>query len=103
MASEPHVYAAQTHHVQGLVEQQLRPMPDEARPSTAAHQFWIWAGANIAPINWVLGARGVALGLGLSDVVLVLVLGNAIGMVVFGFFVLMGQRTGVSQMVLARA
>jgi purine-cytosine permease-like protein len=33
----------------------------------------------------------------------VLVLGNVIGMVIFGFFVLMGQRTGVSQMVLSRA
>ena len=25
-------------------------------------QFWIWCGANIAPINWVLGALGVNLG-----------------------------------------
>jgi nucleobase:cation symporter-1, NCS1 family len=85
------------------VEHQLLPIPDEARTSTAAAQFWIWAGANIAPINWVLGALGIALGLGLWDVILVLVLGNIIGMAVFGFFVLMGQRTGVSQMVLARA
>ena len=103
MASQPSVSTAQAHDVQEAVEQQLRPVPDEARTSTAAHQFWIWTGANIAPINWVLGALGIALGLGLRDVVLVLVLGNAIGMLVFGFFVLMGQRTGVSQMVLARA
>ena len=32
-----------------------------------------------------------------------LVLGNLIGMAVFGFFVLMGQQTAVSQMVLSRA
>ena len=84
-------------------EHSLEPVPDEARSSTAAHQFWIWAGANIAPINWVLGALGVVLGLSLADVILVLVLGNLIGMAAFGFFVLMGQRTGVSQMVLSRS
>ncbi|TJZ97923.1 purine-cytosine permease family protein [Actinacidiphila oryziradicis] len=85
------------------VEHQLLPIPDDARTSTVAHQFWIWAGANLAPINWVLGALGIGLGLSLADTVLVLVVGNLIGMAVFGFFVLMGQRTGVSQMVLSRA
>ena len=85
------------------VEHQLLPIPEDARTSTAAHQFWIWAGANLAPINWVLGALGIGLGLSLADTVLVLVVGNLIGMAVFGFFVLMGQRTGVSQMVLSRA
>jgi len=81
----------------------LDPVADSQRVSTAMHQFWIWAGANIAPINWVLGALGIVLGLSLADTVLVLVIGNVIGMSVFGFFVLMGQRTGVSQMVLARS
>jgi NCS1 nucleoside transporter family len=85
------------------VEHQLLPVADEARTSTAAHQFWIWAGANLAPINWVLGALGIGLGLSLADTVTVLVVGNVIGMALFGFFVLMGQRTGVSQMVLSRA
>src|SRR5437763_15752931 len=85
------------------VEHQLLPIPDEARTSTAAHQFWIWAGANLAPINWVLGALGIGLGLSLADTITVLVLGNIVGMAAFGFFVLMGQRTGVSQMVLSRA
>jgi NCS1 family nucleobase:cation symporter-1 len=102
MASETPT-TAHAHAVQEEVEHYLLPVPDEARTSTAAAQFWIWTGANIAPINWVLGALGIALGLGLSDVIVVLVLGNIIGMAVFGFFVLMGQRTGVSQMVLARA
>lgn len=84
-------------------EHSLDPVPESARSSTAAHQFWIWAGANIAPINWVLGALGIVLGLSLADVVIVLVLGNLIGMATFGFFVLMGQRTGVTQMVLSRS
>jgi NCS1 family nucleobase:cation symporter-1 len=84
-------------------EHSLAPVPESARSSTAAHQFWIWAGANIAPINWVLGALGIVLGLSLADTITVLVIGNVIGMAVFGFFVLMGQRTGVTQMVLSRS
>lgn len=94
--------AEQTPH-SWVGEHSLAPVPDEARSSTAAHQFWIWAGANIAPINWVLGALGIVLGLSLADVIAVLVVGNAIGMATFGFFVLMGQRTGVTQMVLSRS
>lgn len=81
----------------------LEPVPPGARGSTALHQFWIWAGANIAPINWVLGALGIKLGLSLTDTIGVLVAGNVLGMAVFGLFVLMGQRTGVTQMVLARS
>ncbi|QKG26603.1 purine-cytosine permease family protein [Actinomadura verrucosospora] len=81
----------------------LDPVPPHARESTAGNQFWIWSGANIAPINWVLGALGIKLGLSLADTVGVLVAGNLVGMAVFGLFVLMGQRTGVTQMVLARS
>lgn len=84
-------------------EHTLMPIAEDARTSTVAHQFWIWMGANIAPINWVLGALGISLGLSLWQVIAVLVLGNLIGMAVFGFFVLMGQQTAVSQMVLSRA
>jgi toxin CptA len=85
------------------VEHTLVPIPENARTSTVAHQFWIWCGANVAPINWVLGALGINLGLSLLQTILVLVIGNLIGMAVFGFFVLMGQRTAVSQMVLSRS
>jgi toxin CptA len=85
------------------VEQQLQPIPEASRTNRVSGQFWIWCGANIAPINWVLGALGVNLGLGLRDTLLVLVLGNLIGMALFGLFVLMGQKTGVTGMVLSRA
>jgi toxin CptA len=84
-------------------EHTLMPIPPEARTSTVAHQFWIWAGANTAPINWFLGTLGIAFGLSLWQTIGVIVVGNVIGMAVFGFFVLMGQQTGVSQMVLSRA
>jgi nucleobase:cation symporter-1, NCS1 family len=81
----------------------IAPVPEEYKDATPLDQFWIWAGANIAPINWVLGALGIVLGLGFWETVLVLALGNAIGVTIFGAFVLMGQRTGVTQMVLTRS
>ena len=51
----------------------------------------------------MLGALGIHLGLGFADTVMVLVLGNLIGMLLFGCFVLLGQKTGATGMVLARA
>jgi NCS1 nucleoside transporter family len=85
------------------VEDQLQPVPESSRTTKVSGQFWIWCGANIAPINWVLGALGINLGLGLADTLIVLILGNLIGMAVFGLFVLMGQKTGVTGMALGRA
>ncbi|MGW0286115.1 purine-cytosine permease family protein [Streptomyces sp. NPDC003236] len=85
------------------LEEDLRPLPASGRNARISGQFWIWAGANIAPINWVLGALGVTMGLGLWDTMTVLVLGNLVGMAVFGFFVLLGQRTGATGMVIGRA
>ena len=81
----------------------IEPIPAQDRTSTPLQQFWIWAGANIAPINWVLGALGIILGLSLVETLLVLVIGNAIGCAIFGLFCIMGARTGVNQMVLSRA
>ena len=81
----------------------IEPIPDADRDSTPLRQFWIWAGANIAPINWVLGALGIILGLSLIETMIVVLVGNIIGCALFGFFCLMGSRTGVNQMVLSRA
>jgi NCS1 family nucleobase:cation symporter-1 len=81
----------------------IAPVPAADRDSTPLKQFWIWAGANIAPINWVLGALGIILGLSLVETLLVLVIGNAIGCAIFGAFCVMGFRTGVNQMTLSRA
>lgn len=85
------------------MEEVLQVIPESARTTRVGGQFWIWAGANIAPINWVLGALGINLGLGLWDTVMVITIGNFIGMSMFGFFVLLGQRTGLTGMVLSRA
>src|ERR687887_1099801 len=81
----------------------IEPIPDADRDSTPIQQFWIWAGANIAPINWVLGALGIVLGLSLLETVLVIAIGNLAGCALFGLFCIMGHRTGVNQMVLSRS
>src|SRR4051794_26749379 len=85
-----------------LDEHGIEPVPERDRNSTPWQQFWIWAGANIAPINWVLGALGPILGLSLVETLLVLVVGNVAGCALFGLFCIMGARTGVNQMVLSR-
>src|SRR3954471_20819462 len=81
----------------------IEPIPDADRDSTPLQQFWIWAGANIAPINWVLGALGIVLGLSLIETIVVVVVGNLAGCGLFGLFCVMGHRTGVNQMVLSRS
>jgi NCS1 family nucleobase:cation symporter-1 len=81
----------------------IAPVPAADRDSTPLRQFWIWAGANIAPINWILGALGIILGLSLVETLLVLVIGNIVGCALFGAFCVMGHRTGVNQMTLSRA
>ena len=81
----------------------IEPIPAESRDSTPAEQFWIWFGANLAPINWVLGALGIALGLSLLETVIVVAVGNVFGCALFGLFNVIGHRTAVNQMVLGRA
>lgn len=94
--------AASLDHGTTEVEEVLQPIPESLRTTKLSGQFWIWAGANVAPINWILGALGIHLGLGFVDTITVLVVGNLIGMLGFGFFVLLGQKTGATGMLLAR-
>src|SRR5262245_37808820 len=81
----------------------IEPIPEADKDSTGPQQMWIWAGANIAPINWALGAPGIVLGLGLWDTIAVVVLGNIVGCAIFAAFTVMGHKTGVNQMVLQRS
>jgi NCS1 nucleoside transporter family len=88
---------------ESLVEDHgVSPIPSRDRTSGSADQFWIWAGANLAPINWVLGTVGLGLGLSLGETLLVILVGNTLGSALFGLFCLMGHRTGVNAMMLAR-
>ncbi|HWX31810.1 MAG TPA: cytosine permease [Steroidobacteraceae bacterium] len=81
----------------------IEPIPDADRDSTGLQQMWIWAGANIAPVNWALGALGIILKLGLWETVAVIVIGNLFGCAIFAAFTVMGHKTGVNQMVLSRS
>ena len=81
----------------------IEPIPDADRDSTGLQQMWIWAGANIAPVNWALGALGIILKLGLLETIAVIVLGNVVGCAIFAAFTVMGHKTGVNQMVLSRS
>jgi len=47
----------------------IEPIPEADKDSTGPQQMWIWAGANIAPINWALGALGIVLKLGLWETI----------------------------------
>jgi nucleobase:cation symporter-1, NCS1 family len=80
----------------------IEPIPDRDRDSTAWQQFWIWFGANMAPLYWVVGGLGPQLGLSLVQSIVVMVVGQVAGALVFGAFTLMGKRTGVSQFALGR-
>src|SRR5262245_26939419 len=81
----------------------IAPIPEADKDSTAIQQMWIWAGANIAPINWALGALGIVLNLGLRETIAVIVLGNIVGCAIFAAFTVMGHKTSVNQMVLGRS
>jgi len=81
----------------------IAPIPDSGRDSTGPQQMWIWAGANIAPVNWALGALGIVLKLGLWETIAVIVIGNLVGCGIFAAFTVMGHKTGVNQMVLSRS
>jgi NCS1 nucleoside transporter family len=81
----------------------IEPIPEGDRDSNGIQQLWIWAGANIAPINWILGALGIVLGLGLLETIAIVVIGNLIGCTIFAAMTVMGHRTGVNQMVLSRS
>lgn len=81
----------------------VEPISEADRDSTGLQQMWIWAGANIAPINWALGALGILLELGLRETIAVIVVGNLIGCAVFATFTVIGHKTAVNQMVLSRS
>jgi purine-cytosine permease-like protein len=80
----------------------IEPIPEADRDSTAWQQFWIWFGANMGPTSWVVGAIGPQLGLSLVLSIVIMVAGQAAGVLIFGAFTLMGKRTGVSQFALGR-
>lgn len=86
-----------------LDQHTIHPIPPGGRTSSPLHVFWIWMGANLAPINWILGGLGITFGLSLVETIVVVALSNLVGCAIFGLFSLMGHRTAVNQMVLSRS
>lgn len=95
-------FSGNARTTRGNVEDELQIVPERAKTKSLWGQFWVWFGANVAPINWLLGALGVQMGLGLWETFAVILAGNLIGMSVFGVMVLIGQRTGLTGMLLGR-
>ena len=56
----------------------------------------------MSPLAWVVGAIGPELGLSLVQSIVIMMVGQAMGALIFGGFALMGKRTGVSQLALSR-
>ncbi len=81
----------------------IEPIAEGNRDSTSWQQFWLWFGANVTPTSWVVGAIGPQLGLSLVQSLIVIVVGQVAGALIFGLFTLMGKRTGVAQLTLGRA
>jgi purine-cytosine permease-like protein len=75
---------------------------DAERHGTPQEMFYVFAGVNVAVTNLAVGALGIVLGLALSDVLLVYLLGAIVGSAAVGLCVAQGQRTGASVMVNAR-
>lgn len=79
------------------------PPEEHDRTASPLDMLFIWGGVNIAVTNLAVGALGIALGLSLSDTMLVYFVGGAIGALSLALGVLQGKRTGVPVMQNARS
>jgi NCS1 nucleoside transporter family len=80
----------------------VEPTADADRHGTPRDMFFVWAGVNVAVTNIAVGALGITLGLSLLDVLLVYVLGGAVGALTLGVTVVQGKQTGAPVMVNSR-
>lgn len=80
----------------------VEPTSDADRHGMPRDMFFVWAGVNVAVTNIAVGALGITLGLSLLDVLLVYVLGGALGALALGITVVQGKQTGAPVMVNSR-
>jgi NCS1 nucleoside transporter family len=102
MSAEPSQHPSEFAKAIQIDPNGIEPVPERDRDSSAWQQFWIWSGANISPTSWVAGTLGPLLGLALWKSIVVYAIGQAAGALIFGYFALMGKRTGVNQLTLGR-
>src|SRR5215216_7216239 len=77
-------------------------IPASERIGKASDMFWVWGGVNVAVTNLAVGGLGILIGLSLLDLLIVNLIGGAIGALFMGAVVLKGKRTGAAVMVNAR-
>jgi NCS1 family nucleobase:cation symporter-1 len=82
----------------------MEPIPASARYGTVARVFTVWFTPNLVPAAFFIGTLVTLdfLKLGFAMSLLAIVAGNIIGSVVVGLLAMMGPRTGMAQMPLAR-
>lgn len=80
----------------------LEPVADDERHGRPSELFFIWAGALADFFSFLAGALLIALGLGVWDSIVVLVLGAVAGGALVGPLSVTGVRTGVPQIVFSR-
>jgi len=82
----------------------FEPIPESSRYGSVARVFTVWFTPNLVPAAFFIGTLVTAnfLGLGFLTSLLAIVVGNLVGSIVVGALAIMGPRTGMAQMPLAR-
>lgn len=79
-------------------------IPIEERHGKPLHLAWTWASPNLEFATIFLGVLGTLfLGLSFAQAATAIVVGNLLGALTHGYLSTMGPRTGLAQMVVARA
>lgn len=82
----------------------FEPIPESSRYGSVARVFTVWFTPNLVPAAFFIGTLVAFdfLGLGFLTSLLAIVVGNVVGSIVVGALAIMGPRTGMAQMPLAR-
>jgi NCS1 family nucleobase:cation symporter-1 len=82
----------------------MEPIPASSRYGSVSRVFTVWFTPNLVPAAFFLGTLAAAsfIGLGFWTAIAAIVVGNLVGSILVGLLAMMGPRTGMAQMPLAR-
>jgi NCS1 family nucleobase:cation symporter-1 len=80
----------------------MEPIPASARYGSVNRLFTVWFSPNLVPAAFFVGTLASIIGLGWWLGVLAIIVGNIIGAGLVGILSIMGPRTGMAQIPLAR-
>lgn len=86
-----------------LEQRGIEPVPVEERTGNPLQLFWVWFAANISVLGLPLGVSLVALGLSVTQSILVAVVGAFGSFAVVGLISIAGRRGGAPSLTLSRA